>query len=286
VRRPLVLAGARSLTDAGFRVVLGRSVFARHGHLAGRDAARAADLNRLLRDPDIRCVLLARGGYGAMRLAAEVDWDAMRRDPKIFAGFSDATFLHLGFAARAGVRTLHGPNLQGMGGPAGAGLRRWVAWVTTPDLPEKARALGLSRRIAGPGGTARGRVMGGNLMLLDYAVGTNLMPSLKGALLVLEEVGESPYRIDRMLTHLRLTGALQGIRGVALGSFQGCRPRAGYPELPLRAVLAERLGGLGVPVRGGLPVGHGARNAAFPLGARARLDAARGRLVFEEGLVS
>ncbi len=286
VRRRLVLSGARALERAGFRVVLGRALFGRHGHLAGRDAARVADLNRMLRDPGVRCVLMARGGYGAMRLAPAVDWDAMRRDPKVFAGFSDATFLHLGFALRAGVRTLHGPNLQGMGRPAGTEVRRWVEWVTTPRPPGPTLALGLPRHVAGPRRTASGRVLGGNLMLLDYAVGTGLLPSLRGALLVLEEVGESPYRIDRILTHLALAGVLRGVRGVALGSFHGCGPRAGYPELPLAAVLAERLGAFRVPIRGGLPVGHGARNLPFPLGARATLDPARGRLVFEEGLVS
>ncbi len=286
VRRPLVLAGARALVRAGFRVVLGKSVYARHGHLAGQDAARAADLNRMLHDPDVRCVLVARGGYGAMRIAPDVDWAAMRRDPKIFAGFSDATFLHLGFAAKACVRTLHGPTLQGMGTTFGTELRRWVDWVTKPRPPDAVRTLGLPRRISGPRRTARGRVYGGNLMLLDCAVGTTLLPPLRGALLVLEEVGESPYRIDRMLTHLALAGTLRGIRGIALGSFHGCRPRAGYPELPLRTVLAERLGGLDLPVRAGLPVGHGARNLPFPLGARATLDAARGRLIFDEGLVS
>lgn len=286
VRRTLVLAGARALSRAGFRVVMGRHVFARNGHLAGEDEARAADLNRMLRDPDIRCILLARGGYGVMRLSERVDWGAMRRDPKVFAGFSDATFLHLGFAKHAGVRTLHGPNLQGFARPAGRALTRFAEWLTRPGPGVATRSFGAGRHVAGPRRAVRGRVLGGNLLLLDCAAGTEILPSLRGALLVLEEVGEAPYRIDRMLTHLELTGALRGVRGVALGSMMGCVARAGYPQLPLRVVLRERLGRLGVPVRGGLPVGHGIRNLPFPLGARAALDPARGRLLFEEGLVS
>ena len=285
-RRGLVLAGARALTRAGFRVVLSRHLFARRGHLAGADEARAADLNRMLRDPDIRCVLLARGGYGSMRLADAVDWGAMRRDPKVFAGFSDATFLHLGFAAHARVRTLHGPNLQGFARPSGRALPRFIEWVTRPRPAESTRTLGAARQVAGPRRRVRGRVMGGNLLLLDCATGTEYLPSLRGAILVLEEVSEAPYRIDRMLTHLELTGSLRGVGAVALGSMKGCVARAGYPQLSLREVLRERLGRLRVPVRGGLPVGHGMRNLPFPLGARAVLDPARGRLLFEEGLVS
>jgi len=123
-------------------------------------------------------------------------------------------------------------------------------------------------------------------MLLQCAIGTGLLAPLEGSLLVLEEVGESPYRIDRMLTHLTLSGALGGVRGVATGSFKGCVRRKGYPELPLGAVLHDRLGGLGVPATAGFAVGHGARNLPFPLGAVAVLDPRRRTLVFEQGLVS
>ena len=132
----------------------------------------------------------------------------------------------------------------------------------------------------------RGRVYGGNLMLLQCAIGTGLLPSLRGALLILEEVGESPYRIDRMLTHLAQSGSFRGLRGVATGSFKGCVHRKGYPELPLGTVLRDRLGVLGVPALAGLAVGHGARNLPFPHGARATLDPRRRAIVFEEGLVS
>ena len=158
VLRGNVVKGARTLEHAGFRVSVARHVFDRRGHLAGEDRARLDDLNRMLRDPDIRCVLMARGGYGAMRIAGEVDWRAMRRDPKVFAGFSDATFLHLGFARHSGVRTLHGPNLQGLAQGRSPEIERWLSWVTRPDLPERVRMLRAPLWIAGPaGGTARFR---------------------------------------------------------------------------------------------------------------------------------
>jgi muramoyltetrapeptide carboxypeptidase len=278
--------GLRALERAGFHVALGRRVFERRGHLAGPDRGRVEDLNRMLRDPDVRCVLMARGGYGAMRIAADVDWGAMRRDPKIFAGFSDATYLHLGFGKHSGVRTLHGPNLHGLTPKRPGDLKRWLAWVTNPSPSLGVRALRASRRIAGPSALVRGRVLGGNLVLLHYAVGTDEMPSLSGAILFLEEVAEPPYKIDGMLTQLGRAGMLTGVRGVALGAFAGCVPRPGRRELPLAQVLRDHLSPLGVPVRGGIGAGHGRWNASFPLGARAGLDPRRGMLLFEEGLVS
>ncbi|HET9952120.1 MAG TPA: LD-carboxypeptidase [Candidatus Eisenbacteria bacterium] len=286
VKRTLVLAGARRLEAAGYRVTFGRHVFDRRGHLAGRDEARAGDMNRALRDPDVRCVLMARGGYGAMRAAPEIDWDAMRRDPKIYAGFSDATYFHCGFALRAGVRTLHGPNAQGFGSGSARELARWIAWTATPRPSLAHRTLRAPVRMAGSSRPATGRVLGGNLVLLHYAALTGLLPPLRGSLLFLEEVNEAPYRVDGLLTGLLHAGSLRGLRGIALGGFTNCVPQKGHKELPLRTVLHDHLAGLGIPVRRGVAAGHGARNIPFPLGARAVLDPRAKALVFEEGLVS
>jgi muramoyltetrapeptide carboxypeptidase len=286
VLRRHVAKGARALERAGFRVSVARHVFDRRGHLAGEDRTRVDDLNRMLRDPDIRCVLMARGGYGAMRIAADVDWRAMRRDPKIFAGFSDATFLHLGFATHAGVRTLHGPNLHGFGLGRAGEIERWFSWVTRPDPPERVRTLSAPVRIAGPPGQVRGIVLGGNLQLVDYAVGTDVLPSFRGAIVFFEEVNEPPYKVDGMLCHLRLARVFRGARGVALGDFYRCVPRPRRRELKLPQVLRDHLVPLGIPALGGIGAGHGRRNVPVPFGAAAVLDSRAGRLRYEEGLVS
>jgi muramoyltetrapeptide carboxypeptidase len=286
VKRALVLAGARRLREAGYRVTFGRHVFDRRGHLAGRDEARAGDVNRALRNPDVRCVLMARGGYGAMRAAPAIDWEAMRRDPKIYAGFSDATYFHSGFALRSGVRTLHGPNAQGFGDRSSRELPRWLAWGTTPRPSLAERTVRVAARLAGPAHPVSGRVVGGNLVLVHYAAMAGLLPPLRGCLLFLEEVNEAPYRVDGLLTSLLHAGALRGVRGVVLGGFTNCVPQKGHKELPLWTVLEDHLAPLGIPVLRGAPAGHGGRNVPFPLGARATLDPRARSLVFDEGLVS
>ncbi|HEX9710456.1 MAG TPA: LD-carboxypeptidase [Candidatus Thermoplasmatota archaeon] len=285
VDRALVAGGARRLEEAGFRVVLGRRLFSRRGHLAGSDRDRLADLNRALRDPAIRAIVMARGGYGAMRLVPGVDWKAMRRDPKVFAGFSDGSFLHAGFASASGVRTLHGPNVQGFGKASRRDAARWLAWATEPrpDLPW--RTLQGRERLAGPAAAVRGRVLGGNLVLVHFAAMAGLLPSLRGAILFLEEVNEPSYRVDSLLVALRQAGCLRGLRGVALGGFTRYAPPKEWREALPRGVLLDHLGALGVPVVSGFAAGHGRANAPFPLGARATLDPRRRTLVFEEGLV-
>jgi muramoyltetrapeptide carboxypeptidase len=279
-----LLAGSRVLEEAGFRIVPGRHLRERRGHLAGPDQDRADDLNRMLRDPDVRCVLMARGGYGAMRIASEIDWDAMRRDPKIFAGFSDATFLHLGMARHSGVRTLHAPNLHGLGARRGTEIPRLISWLTDPLPPEGVRTLAAPRRLSGGPTPVAGCVVGGNLTLVHYAAAAGHMPSVDGCILFLEEVNEPPYKIDGMLCALREGGWLTGVRGVVLGDFTRCVPRKGHRELRLRQVLEDHLGPLGAPAWSGMRAGHGVRNYALPFGARAVLG--KGRLVYEEGLVS
>ncbi|MEU6688051.1 LD-carboxypeptidase [Streptomyces sp. NPDC046832] len=248
-------------------------------YLAGTDAQRAADLQAAWCDPSVAAVLCARGGYGAQRMVDLLDWEAMRTaGPKVFAGFSDVTVLHQAFATRLGLVTLYGPAAAGVDFLKHARAQEHMR--ATLFEPESVRTL----TAASPGGTAlvpgraRGVTLGGCLSLLASDLATpHAHPGARGGLLLIEDVGESPYRLDRYLTQLLRSGWLDGVAGIVLGSWEGCGP---YEAV--RAVWADRLGGLGVPVVEEFGFGHGAGALTMPLGVPAELDADAGTLTLEE----
>ncbi|GGS56671.1 putative carboxypeptidase [Planobispora rosea] len=262
---PVRLArGVRVLRDLGLKVVTGAHVLERDRYLAGSDAGRAADLQDAWCDPAVAAVLCARGGYGATRILDLIDWDAMRAaGPKILAGSSDVTALHRAFDVELGVVTWFGPM------PA-------CATISDPDGPEPrtfthftAALFGDAPPVTGDrvivAGAVEAPITGGNLSLLAALCGTPYQLDARGRIVLLEDVCEAPYRIDRMLTQLLQAGALDGAAGFALGSWVECDDP--YP------VLEERLGPLGVPVIGGLPVGHGTPQFTLPMGALGVIDA-------------
>ncbi|WP_116891773.1 S66 peptidase family protein [Pseudomonas syringae] len=243
---------------------------------SGTDEQRLADLNAALVDPEIRAVLCTRGGYGVQRIVQQVDMDAVRRDPKLVTGFSDITALHGALWNHARLATIHGPVASQLerGGLFVSGMRH-VLMSTEPVLL-KADAASPTARVR-TAGSAQGLLLGGNLCILDTSVGTPFMPDLSGAILLIEEVNEPAYRVDRMLTHLGNCGILASLAGIAVGEFT---PAANTGRTISPAdVLMERLGSLGIPVLGGVPVGHGNPNQAVPLGTQAILDADAGTLL-------
>lgn len=256
------------------------------GYLAGSDAERLAELNAALRDPAVRGVFCTRGGYGTQRIVDGVDAGALTGDPKVVAGFSDVTALHLALRRRCGLVTFYGPGIawddERLGAGCAQALRRAVMDpryrpVLRPDPAEPTAAL----RVAGP--PVHGPLVGGNLSLLAASTGTPDQPQARGAVLLLEDVGEAPYRVDRMLTQLRRACVFAGVSGVAVGQFTGCGERGGGPGVV--DVLGERLGDLGVPVLGGFPVGHGPGQVTVPLNVDVELDTAAGTLSFTEPAV-
>ncbi|GAA4592800.1 LD-carboxypeptidase [Planotetraspora phitsanulokensis] len=243
--------GTRVLTELGLEVRTPPHLLDRQGYLAGPDATRAADLQDAWCDPGVAAVICARGGYGATRLLDLLDWDAMgEAEPKILLGSSDITALHRAFARRLGISTLFGPmpasaTMADEPGPEPVTLTHLKSTLfedATPGPVTGTASIGAEGRVAGP-------VTGGNLTLLAALAGTPYAMSAQGRIVLLEDVDEEPYRIDRMLTQLLQAGCLDGALGFVLGSWVDC----GDP-LP---VLAERLAPLGVPVIAGLPVGHG-----------------------------
>jgi muramoyltetrapeptide carboxypeptidase len=245
-------------------------------YLAGSDADRAADFQEAWCDPDVSAVLCARGGYGVQRMMDLLDWDRLRAaGPKVLVGYSDITALHEAFAARLGLVTLHGPMVS---------AADFVKNTRTQDHlratlfePESVRTITSSGTGLVPG-RARGVTSGGCLSLLTAEIGTpHARSSAPGGLLLLEDVGEEAYRVDRFLTQLLRSGRLDGVTGVALGSWEECGPY----EL-LRAVFTDRLGGLGVPVVEEFGFGHGEGALTIPFGVGAELDADMGTLTLDE----
>ena len=237
-----------------------------HPWLAATDRQRADDLMAAWLDDRVAAVVCARGGYGAQRIVDLLDWDALAQSrPKPLVGFSDVTALHQAFAARLGLVTLHGPVLTQLG-VVDATSREHLR--QTLFEPEAAQVLSSGPLEAVVPGRAEGVLVGGNLSVLAAGAGAPAAMPAAGSLAVLEEVEEEPYRLDRLLTQLLRAGWFDGVRGVVLGDLTGCGPA----EL-VRALLAERLGGLGVPVVLGGPFGHEERNLTVPLGVPARLVA-------------
>ncbi|MEU4092342.1 LD-carboxypeptidase [Streptomyces sp. NPDC026673] len=249
----------------------------RFDYLAGQDTARARDFQEAWCDPTVAAVFCARGGYGAQRMADLLDWEALTAaGPKTLLGFSDITALHEAFAVRLGLATLHGTMIAAEGflkdEPTRAQLR------DTLFAPERTRVLGAPGARALVPGTARGVTVGGCLALLASGLGTpDGRSGVAGGILLLEDIGEEPYRIDRMLTQLLRAGWLDGVAGIALGSWRDCGP---YEEV--REVLHDRLGGLGVPVVEELGFGHCETSLTVPLGVPAVLDADAGTLTVEQ----
>ncbi|MEV7060561.1 LD-carboxypeptidase [Streptomyces microflavus] len=237
-------------------------------YLAGTDADRAADLQAAWCDPAVDAVICARGGYGAHRMVDLVDWAAVRAaGPKAFVGYSDITVLHEAFALRAGFATLHGPMVATEAFLKDAPTREHLR--ATLFEPETVLTLGLDTAAALVPGRARGVLYGGCVSLLAADAGTpHARNGARGGLLVIEDTGEEPYRLDGILTRLLRSGALEGVSGVVCGSWQECGP---YEKI--RAVLADRFGPLGIPVIEELGFGHGPTALTVPLGVEAVLDA-------------
>lgn len=262
--------GLDFLRDRGFDVQWDAAGLDRWRYLAGPDQRRRAELTAALTDPEVRCVWVARGGYGAMRLLTELPW-ADVPSPRWLVGFSDVTALHAGWlGAGPGAGAVHGPNVTTLGTVGGTDRDQIFGLLGGALPPQALGAQGLRTVVAGE---ATGLLVGGNLSLITRLLGTPWAFDLEGAVLLIEDVGERPYRLDRMLMHLELSGAADQVAGVVLGEFVGCEETdAHYCAVD---VLEERLARWKVPVVAGFPTGHGLRCRALPLGVPVRVGGDR-----------
>jgi muramoyltetrapeptide carboxypeptidase len=267
--RTLALCGVAFLGQR-YRVELDWRIFERDGFLAGPDERREEELQSAVRAPHVAAIVAARGGYGITRIASGVDFSVLRQSPKWLIGFSDVTALHVE-AQAVGVASLHAHHAAGLGRGDAHARARWLAALEQPLAARTLRGKSLHA-----GGCVRGPLVGGNLTVLFTCAVTGRLRIPPGAILALEDVTEASYRIDRMLSALRLGGHLRGVAGVALGGFTDCSP--GVHGVSVEHVLARELDALGVPAVAGLPFGHDLPNEPLLLGVEAELDAERGTL--------
>ncbi len=290
-RMPLE-AAIDTLTSLGFRIKEAPNLRARRGHFAGTDAQRAAGLNAMFADPEVHGILAITGGSGANRILPLLDYAQLRRTPKFVGGFSDITALLHAVHCRSGLVTFHCP----------AGASEWnefswrhfkgVAMDATPVImrnePDKGAlpAPREDRTLTIRSGLARGPLLGGNLAVLSSLCGSPYLRPFDGAILFLEEINEYIYRVDRMLSTLKLAGVLDRLSGVMLGAFTNCTPGDGFWTLTLDEVFEDYFGGLGIPVYRGASFGHIRRKFTLPLGTQAEIDAGAGTVRLLEPAVA
>jgi muramoyltetrapeptide carboxypeptidase len=267
-----------ALVASRYRIEYTPELFTRHRYLAGDDERRLAELLRALADPGVHAVLCARGGYGATRLLKSIGARGIRPAAKPLVGFSDITALHL-WLQRQGLRSIHGPVLTQLGKLPAATAAHLFALLESTAPPPPLQGTHTYVR-----GMAEGPLLGGNLSVLSRLLGTSFMPEVRGAILLLEDTGERPYRLDRIWTHLTLMGLFERIAGIVLGEFTACEEKDA--DFSSAEVLRELAAATGLPCAAGFPIGHGAVNEPIPLGARVRLDADARRLTFLEAAVA
>jgi muramoyltetrapeptide carboxypeptidase len=278
----------QNLADLGFKTKVGKYARSRNGFLAGTDKERLEDLHWAFGDKEIDAVWCVRGGYGVSRLLPDVDYKLIKKNPKIFIGYSDITALHLAISQNCGLVTFHGPVAASVF--SNYAKNHVVNVLMNPSAPYKielspdnvAKESNLFKTEVITKGKAIGKLIGGNLSLLSALAGTPFaLRNLKGKILFIEDVGEQPYRIDRMLTQLRQSVDLRSLAGIALGVFEDCNPKDATSQ-SLIEVLKDRLGDLGIPVIYGLSFGHIRDQFTLPVGIEAELDTENQTMTFLE----
>jgi muramoyltetrapeptide carboxypeptidase len=283
--------------EMGFRVKTYGDIYRRWGYLAGDDETRAEELMQAVSDPTVAAIFPARGGTGVTRLLDVLDYSVFRRHPKILAGFSDITALHAALQTQAGWVTFHSPHPNdGIGKENGfpdvTARTFWRTLLAENYSPHQKQGYQIpltdeerAKITTLVGGKAQGQLIGGNLALITALLGTPYEFDMTGSILFLEDVGEAPYRVDRMISQLRLAGKLEVLNGIVLGQFTDCEPAEDKPSLSLCEIFDEYFSGLGIPVIENFPTGHTSENVTLPLGVETVLDADARKLTLLENPV-
>lgn len=279
------------LQALGLKVKVGDAILKKDGYFAGTDLERAQDLNTMFKDPSVKAIFQLRGGFGSARLLPLLDYDAIKKNPKILVGMSDTTALLLAINAKTDLITFHGPN---MGVPLTTFTRDYLNPLlfdgaqpsfTNPVLEQDDLTQTQDRIQTITPGTAKGRLIGGNLVVLTSIIGSDYLPDFDNTILFVEDIGEDPYKIDRMLTQLKLAGVLDKISGFIFGKCGGCVPTTSggsYGSLRLMEILSTHIKPLGIPAYYGAMIGHEPKIFTLPVGALATMDASSGTITLLE----
>jgi muramoyltetrapeptide carboxypeptidase len=278
--------GIDFLERIGFQVQLGKHVFCEYGYLAGEDKQRAEDFNNLVSNKNVKAIFFARGGYGSSRILPLIDYDNLKRNPKIIVGYSDITALQLAIFKKSGLITVAGPMVEPDFSKIFSGKSEELFWeLLTSKLPigDISKFVD-SDLFAIRDGCSTGRLLGGNLSVLSSLVGTKFLPSFTKSVLVLEDVDEAPYRIDRMLHQLKYSGVLSNLSGVLLGDFSSCKPEVKKPSLTLRQIYDNVFPNY--PIVSNLHFGHARNPISLPYGILIKMDTRKQKLIILESAVT
>lgn len=287
-----VTIAVEGLQIMGFKVVLGKHIFDRYGNLAGKDEDRAADINEMFANKKVDAIMAMHGGWGSARILSLLNYENIKNNPKIFIGYSDITALLLSIYSQTGLVTFHGP----------VGSSTWNAF--TVDYFKTTLIDGNATKMSNPvrkgdalvqmedriytiqGGKASGKLIGGNLTVLSHILGSMYVPDFKGAILFLEDVQEDTYRIDRMMTQLKITGILNQLAGVVFGKCTDCQPSKNYGSLTLEDIFEDHIKPLKIPAFSGAMIGHIKDKFTVPIGIEATIDADAGTIQLKESAVA
>ena len=271
------------------------------GYLAGSDRSRAADVTAMFADKQVKAIFALRGGWGCARMLPYIDWNIVRANPKLLIGYSDITALHMAIAAKAGFATIHGPNATSSWWENSEGSFQALAFDgerptfgeppkpasdnSASDSPDDTTIIPPWPNLTIGVGKARGRLLGGNLTVLNALVGTQWLPDFEGAILFLEDVDEAEYRIDRMLTQMGQAGLLKKLSGFVFGQCTSCKARGSESGFKLSTILQQHIAPLGIPAFSGANFGHIRNQYCIPVGVQAEIDADAGTLRMLETVV-
>lgn len=275
------------LIEMGFKVKIGKSPYEKYGYLSGSDEIRANDINNMFKDQEVDAIICLRGGYGSPRLLDLIDYDLVKNNPKIFVGYSDITALHIAFTQISNLITFHGPMLTSdmIGTFSDFSKENLFGMImNTKEINIISNPEGEEIKTIN-GGKAQGTIIGGNLSLIAASLGTPYEIDLKDKILFIEEVGEEPYSIDRMLNQLRLAGKFEELSGIIFGDFKDCEPKKHDESLPLEQIITDLVKASRKPIISNLKAGHCEPMVTIPFGTKARLDADKKELKILESPV-